>query len=294
MPDHVLADLGSTPELEGELLRVGLWHRIKRGIRFHEWDLWNDTPEKAQKADAEAERKKLLAAERQRRKRAKDREAVTRDVTRDSGPELREPVTVSRSRHAPASVTVTRPGDMEPEKAQLKPGPVTRDISVTASVTSRSGLDRPDLDLDFNQGSEGQSVSQVEDRNAGARARGKPPEPVPYTWEFRLQVQGEMAARDHDDVTDAEADGITAEVLARSREPVPHPWGYVRKAIRGEKDPYSRWLSARPPKPAATLAAFDPAPGPHEFQKDPETGGCTRCREPQPDKIHRVKKAAAS
>jgi hypothetical protein len=74
----------------------------------------------------------------------------------------------------------------------------------------------------------------------------KPPEPKPGTAEFRLQVQGGMAARDFDDVTDTEADAIAAEVLGCAKGPVPHKLGYVLKAVRDEKDPYARWLSGRP------------------------------------------------
>jgi hypothetical protein len=285
VPDHVLADLGSTPELEGELLRVGLWHRIKRGIRFHEWERWNDTAEKAAQREAEAERKKREATERQRKKRALDRLSQEAAVTRDSEPDGAPPqldevpaVAASRGRHT----AVTRKSGQRKAKQQVKAGAVTRDNRVTARVTPAGAHD---LDLDSDQ-----SLAPVSQSKSRSRAH----EPEPGTHGFRVQVQAGMAERGYCDVTDAEADAITAEVLGCAKEPVPHPLGYVTTAVKGEKRPAARWLSARPPVPAVILAEFSPAIGPHEFEKHPETGGCTRCREPMPDKIHRVKKAAAS
>lgn len=269
VPAPKLAGFTSDPvQASDALVRCRWWRRAKGGFQFTDWPGWLRAAGSTE-AGEDAAIEQRRAAERERQRRRRDRLAA----------ESAEP---PRKRGRPA-------------KPQVKN--VSRDINnlsrdgITGHVTDPY---RSDLDSDFNQGSEGQSVNPVEDRNAGAQAREKPPDLVPYTREFRLQVQGEMAARNHGDVTDAEADGITAEVLGRSKEPVPHPWGYVRKAIRGEKDPCARWLSKRPPKPAAILAEFSPAIGPHEFQRDPGTGGCARCREPQQDKIHRVKKAAVS
>jgi hypothetical protein len=103
-----------------------------------------------------------------------------------------------------------------------------------------------------------------------------------------------MAARDHDDVTDAEADGITTEVLGRSKEPVPHPLGYVRRAITREKNPYGRWLSKRALAPPRILAEFNPALQPHEFRLNGATGACAECKRDRVDKIHPRQKKAVS
>jgi hypothetical protein len=290
VPTAMLARFSSDPvQAAEELTRRGLWRRVRRGYHFTDWERWGETAEAAERKQAEADRRKELAAERQRRKREKDREragTVTRDSVRDDASDLPEAVPTSRGRHAP----VTQPGRTTAKKPQVNGGAVTRDSGVTGSVTPPSD----DLDLDFDLSNQSGVVNQVEDRNAGAGAREKPAEPDPYTPEFRLQVQGFMAARDHDDVTDAEADGITTEVLGRSKEPVPHPLGYIRRAVTREKNPYARWLSRRVPAPAVILAEFRPATGPHDFERNPETGGCTRCREPEQDKIHKPRRRAVS
>lgn len=285
VPDHVLADLGSTPELEGELLRVGLWHRIKRGIRFHEWERWNDTAEKAAQREAEAERKKREATERQRKKRALDRLMQEAAVTRDNEPDGAPPqldavpaVAASRGRHT----AVTRKSGQGKAKRQVKAGAVTRDNRVTARVTPAAAHD---LDLDPDQ-----SLAPGSQSKSKSRTRE---ELEPGTPGFRVQVQAEMAERGYCDVTDAEADAITAEVLGCAKDPVPHPLGYVLKAVKGEKNPHGRWLSAREPAPAATLAEFRPATRPHEFSLNGETGACAACKRDKVDKIHPRQKATA-
>jgi hypothetical protein len=40
IPGHVLASLGGTPELAGELVTAGLWRRTRKGYAFHDWFDW--------------------------------------------------------------------------------------------------------------------------------------------------------------------------------------------------------------------------------------------------------------
>lgn len=153
--------------------------------------------------------------------------------------------------------------------------------NASGSVT---GTDRSDLDLDQSLALASQSKS---------RSKSRAPEPEPGTPEFRTQVQAEMAERGYGDVTDAEADAIAAEVLGCAKDPVPHPLGYVLKAVKDEKNPAARWLSARAPAPAVILAAFSPATKVHEFSLNRETGACADCKRDRVDKIHPRQKATA-
>jgi 5-methylcytosine-specific restriction endonuclease McrA len=47
--DHVLASLGGTPELAGELVAEGLWRRIRGGYKFHDWLDKNPSKEAVEK-----------------------------------------------------------------------------------------------------------------------------------------------------------------------------------------------------------------------------------------------------
>lgn len=174
--------------------------------------------------------------------------------------------------HSPASAAPPAP-----KRTSHKRSHTDRMSDSHATPISRS-------DFDSDQSSPGQSVKS----GTVTRARG----PEPGTPEFRLQVQAEMALRVPDEVDDATADFIAADVLGKASKPVTHKLRFVLKAITDEAEPRARWLPRRPP--VAILAEFSPALGPHEFEYDPETGGCTRCKEPKPDKIHRAKKAAVS
>lgn len=372
-PDHVLASFGSTPELVAELCAAGLWERARRGIRFHDWEAWNDTAETAIAKDAHVQRKRAFDARRQALFRNPELKQAIRDRDDDRcrycGIQVRwgkgkacdsgtydhvDPEGLNslanlvvaclscnsaKKRRTPAEAgmilldpptprNASRNGNGSPAsgaedakpQAAVSAMPFARDSAKASRNGSRNGSGNasdgkaaaqkrygkrdasvspsvapPSDDLDFDQSIVGgQSVNQVEDRNARAREKPPEPDPEPFTPEFRLLAQGEMAAAGHDDVTDAEADGLTAEVLGRAKEPVPHPWSYVRKAIRGEKNPYRRWLSKRPPSSPAVLAGFRPATGPHEFDRHPETGGCTSCKEPREDKIHKPRRRATA
>jgi hypothetical protein len=229
VPDRVLATLGSTPELEAELLTAGMWKRVRRGVRFHDWERWNDTAEQAAQKDAEAERKREQASERQRRKRARDKE---------EGPEAPEDVT--RTSRSP-SRDVTRPECIPEKKPQVSGTHVTRDMGVT-SRSSRTPA--RDFDFDFNQREESQvSQSSVSD------ARPREDDPPPGTPAFRLQVIAEFAGATRTEIDDETADAITADVLGDATDPVIRPLSYVLASVRNERDPCARWLPKRPATP---------------------------------------------
>lgn len=238
VPDRVLATLGSTPELEAELLATGLWRRVRRGIRFHDWEQWNDTAEMAAQKEAEAQRKRDMATLRQQNKREKDKAELAAKLARD---------VTQASRAMPDPVT--QPRYKREKKPKVRGTPVTRDIGVTSRVTPGPSHARADFDLDFdfNQPAQDQ-VSQSGVINAGTR------EPEPGTPEFRLRVIAEFAEFAQTEIDDATADALAAEVLGKATDPVPNPLGYVLTSIAKERNPCGRWLPKRiasRPRPAA-------------------------------------------
>ena len=260
VPDHVLAALGSTPELRDELVATGLVRRIRRGVLIADWELLNETAEKAAQREADAGRKRDQANERQRRRRDRLKTGEARDVTRDSDVTSRMSRTELRTRNG---------------KPQAKGTPVTRDTSVTARDSHTRG-DRSDFDLDQSLGA-GKSKS----RSKSTRAR----DPEPGTSEFRVRVAAEFAGAADVEIDDATADALAAEVLAKARPPVPRPLGYVLKAINDEPDPRARWLPKQPARAAFAEPlphCGDPLCSPKTRRREhPETGAdagpCPKC-----------------
>lgn len=72
VPEAMLARLTATPEAAGELVRRGLWRRVKGGFQFHEWDQRNLT-----RAEIDADRQ--YERERKRRRRAEQNGQVKAD-----------------------------------------------------------------------------------------------------------------------------------------------------------------------------------------------------------------------
>jgi hypothetical protein len=277
VPTAMLARFSSDPvPATEELTRRGLWRRSRRGYQFTDWPHWGETRESAEEKQAEADRRKELAAERQRRKRAKARAHTgapkVTPVTRDNAPGLPEPVPASRGRHA----AVTQPERTSKKKPQVKASAVTRDVSVTGSVTPPSD----DLDFDFDLGS-GQSVShQVEDRNAGAREK---PELV-------AAVADAISAKTGHVPTDGQALVVIGTVRKRAKKAgkvIRDPIRYIPVAVTNEPDLYAGLLYGDPP-PLAEILAGPPSPVPpgyepselHEFDLNVSTGAC-QCERPR-------------
>ena len=257
------------------LLAAGALRRVKAGVRIAEsghWTLVNarDVTRDAEREEAGAERRREL--ERARKQRQRDRERAGREERMSAG-------VTPMSHVTGADVTQKKTGKRK--KPQVSGNDVTRDISVTSRVTPGPSRGRArGLDFDFNQRGESQ-VSQSGVSDAGARED----EPAPGSPEFRLQVIAEFAGATGDEIDDATADSLAAEVLGKATEPVPHPLGYVRRAILKERNPQGRWL----PKQAARTAFAEPPPhcgdplcSPRTRRREhPETGAddgpCPKC-----------------
>jgi hypothetical protein len=70
IPERALALLSKTPtEAADELRRCGLWHRVKGGFRFHQWEERNLTKQRVQ-ADQTADRDRKRRAREEARKAA--------------------------------------------------------------------------------------------------------------------------------------------------------------------------------------------------------------------------------
>lgn len=79
VPDHVLASLGGTPELAGELVAAGLWRRVKGAWKFHQWHPRNPLKKDVlplREARAAAGRAGGLASGKARSKNEANREAL--------------------------------------------------------------------------------------------------------------------------------------------------------------------------------------------------------------------------
>jgi hypothetical protein len=233
VPSRMLADLGGSPMLADELCKAGLWKRVRRGYQFVNWEQWNDTPEQAERRQEDADRKREMAADRQRRKRAKDRV-----VENSPDPSRVTPGVTLMSRSLPSGVTP--PEYTGNGKLQVRDSAVTRDRSVTSRVTSPGIATSDDQDLNQDHLSRVKRVSHPADRYAGVREK----DPQPGTPGFRLQVAAEFAGKTGIEIDDSTADAIAAEVLGDRK--VPHKLSYVLTAIRRENDPFGRWLAGRP------------------------------------------------
>jgi len=276
VPNSMLADFSDDfAQAEGTLCSAGILKRVKAGVRIIEGrglTVVNarDVTRDAEREEAEAERKR--EQERARKQRQREREKAERAdrMSADVTP-------MSRG----TSVDVTPEKTRERKKPQVNPNDVPRDIGVTSRGTpgpSRAGA--RGFDFDFNQREENQ-VSQSGVSDAGARDD----EPLPGSPEFRLGVIAEFAGATGDEIDDAIADSLAAEVLGKATEPVPHPLGYVRRAIIKEHNPRGRWL----PKQAARTAFAEPLPhcgdplcSPKTRRREhPETGAdagpCPKC-----------------
>jgi hypothetical protein len=266
VPDRVLATLGCTPELEAELLATGLWKRVRRGIRFHDWEQWNDTPERAAEKEAEKLRQQEQAKLRQRRKREKDKTELAAKLARD---------VTQASRAMPDPVTQPRckPG----KKPKVSGTPVTRDIGVTSRVTPGPSHARADFDLDFDLDPD--QVSQSGVTNAGAR---EAPAAI-------AAVVDAVRARD-ELIGPAEAAKAIARIRARPKTPkkIHDPVKYFTAVIENEDDLYAELLDEPPPMAEilAGIAADDARSGErHPYDRDPRTGVC-RCDRPKSNWRH--------
>jgi hypothetical protein len=268
VPDRVLATLGSTPELEAELLAAGLWKRVRRGICFHDWEQWNDTPEMAAKKEAEVQRKRDMATLRQQNKREKDKAGLAaklaRDVTQASR-KMPDPVTQSRYKRG--------------KKPKASGGPVTRDIGVTSRVTPGPSHARADFDFDFDFDLDPDQVSQSGVINAGTREA-----PASITAVIDAARTRGLA------ISAAEAATAIARIRARPKTPkhIYDPVKYFTAAIENEEDLYAELLDEPPPMAEilAGIKAEDARSGDlHPYDPDPRTGVC-RCDRPKSNWRH--------
>lgn len=253
VPDRVLATLGCTPELEAELLIAGLWKRVRRGVRFHDWEQWNDTAEKAAERDAKTERQRELGRLRAQRKRARDRGEEPQDVTR-----------ASRA----ARDDVTRPEYPDRKKPQVRGAPVTRDIGVTATVTPLS--DDQDLNHDQNPSSRG---------NGNRHLQAAPPreddELVAAVVEALCETTGAV-------ISGEQALRAIGVIRRRKRgKPIFDPMTYIPAAARNEADPWAELLLPAAPSGQEVPAQPPPRSDLHEYVRNPATGVCTVCDMPR-------------
>jgi hypothetical protein len=276
VPNSMLADFSDDfAQAEGTLCSAGILKRVKAGVRIvegHGVTVVNakDVTRDAEREEAEAARKREL--ERTRKQRQREKEKAEREAPISAGV---PPVSRETSTDVPPEKTRKR------KKPQVSASDVPRDIGVTSRGTpGPSRAHARDFDFDFNQREENQ-VSQPGVSDAGARED----EPAPGSPGFRLEVIAEFAGATGDEIDGATADSLAAEVLGKATEPVPHPLGYVRRAILKERNPRGRWL----PQPAARTAFAEPLPhcgdrlcSPKTRRREhPETGAddgpCPKC-----------------
>jgi len=194
--------------------------------------------------EVEAKKAKVRESGRERSQRLRDRRKA------EQAEAIRNALPAGHATPEPVAepVTVTREKRTGGKKQQVSDANVTRYEQRTQRVTQRPSRARArDFDLDSNQSARDQ-VSQSRVVNAGARED----DPQPGSAEFRLQVIAAFAAATRIEIDDATAGALAAEVLRKARPPVPHPLGYVLKAIADERDPVARWLPKRPAPPPKT------------------------------------------
>lgn len=273
VPSTVLADITDDPDRDmGPWIAVGVVKRAKGGYRI----IGGRGLTVVNAADVEAKAAKTRADNSERKRRSRERLRVEQAGKIYAALPVTDVTQESRSTNA----DVTRGKAGKRKKHQASASEVTRDIGVTSRGTPGPSRARTrGLDLDFNQREENQVIqSGVSD--AGARD-----EPAPGSPEFRLQVIAEFAGATGDEIDDATADSLAAEVLGKATEPVPHPLGYVRRAILKERNPRARWLPKQPVRTAFTEPlphCGDPLCSPRTRRReDPETGAdagpCPKC-----------------
>lgn len=276
VPNSMLADFSSDPDQAVRaLLAAKVLRRVKAGVRIAEGI--GLTVLNARDVSRDIEREKAEGEERRAAWRAKKQGQ-------------RAAAKAGRHERIAAGVPVMSPGTnvdvppknpRHPKKQQVSGNDVPGDIRGTSPGTSGpSRAHARDFDFDFNQREENQ-VSQSGVSDAGPRED----DPPPGSPEFRLQVIAEFAGETGTEIDDATADALAAEVLGKAVDPVPHPLGYVRRAIAKESNPRGRWL---PKKPARTAFAEplphcgDPLCSPKTRRREhPETGAdagpCPKC-----------------
>jgi hypothetical protein len=246
VPNSMLADFSDDfAQAEGTLCSAGILKRVKAGVRIVEGhgltvvnakDVSRDTERERAEAEERREAWRLKKQGQRASKRAAKHERIAAGVPGVSPEE---------------TVDVPRENPGHPKKPQVKAGYVPGDIVGTSRGTETPSRARADFDpdFDFNQREENQ-VSQSGVSDAGARED----DPPPGSPEFRLLVVAEFAGVTGIEIDDATADALAAGVLGKATDPVPHPFGYVRRAIHKELNPRARWL----PKQVARTAFAKP------------------------------------
>jgi hypothetical protein len=281
----VSAGTGASERHAAECERTGAWHDARYDcgsefclgpvdadawIRHDFFRCWVSEQASAPSADAAALGKRR-ASDAARKQRQRDREAAF-----STGPK--------RKRGRPKKKT---------EKEV--PAPVRPQVKNTSRDASRDGhvttvIDRSNQDPDFDFGLDpGQSVSQVEDRNAGARESEKP--------ELVAAVADVISAKIGHVPADPQVLVVIATVRKRAEKAgnvIRDPMRYIPKSVANEPDLYAGLLYGDPPSLAEVLAD-PPSPVPkgedpselHDYDLDTRTGVCREpCNRPRANWRH--------
>lgn len=145
-------------------------------------------------------------------------------------------------RHAPADF------DLDLDLSEEGSNPQNTRSQSKSKSAARAGRDASGQPRDASPGdASARDASGSKPRKRKGREEAEIIGPVPGTPEFRVRVQAAMAARNCDNVTDADADSIAAEALPKAKvQPVLNPWLFMATTIAEEPDPYGRWLAGRP------------------------------------------------
>lgn len=217
VPAHVLASLGSTPELETELADARVWHRAKAGAYRFEQDGLCRIPQKET-----VERQRQMATERQARWRAGKRQ-------RDGGVD------------APVDGAVDAPVDAVDNRVAGK--------TAGQSARGRRSVDASTAPSTWYPGPIPGSIPPPQsDQRDGSNARASPDDP-----ETINAVIGEIRDTTGRTIDRPWAARVAADLL--SGHTVGNPAAYVRQAIRREPSPARRFLPTPGPAPVADVLA---------------------------------------